>query len=150
VAQKQPLDGCLVSCLQFEVDGILLQAGIVVLQNFASGGDPSMLTGEQKSKIRKSIASIQVCRTPAIISLLLTSSGVVPSFKWQLPQSASLDPLSWGQTGQLILVHFQRHLALKDPLRQRRTIFSHGLLMQNSGIWTFSAVGLKMTMSFEA
>jgi hypothetical protein len=38
-------------------------------------GGPSILTSEQKSRIRKSIASIQVCGTPTIIFLLLTSSG---------------------------------------------------------------------------
>jgi hypothetical protein len=113
-------------------------------------GGPGILTGEQKSRIRKSIASIQVRGTPTIIFILLTSSGTVPSVKWQMPQSTSLDRLFWGQMGQLILVHSQRHLASKDRLRQRPTIFSHGLLMQNSGIWTFSTIGLKTTMSFEA
>jgi hypothetical protein len=49
-------------------------------------GGFSILTSEQKSRIRKSIASIQVCGTPPIIFLLLTSSCVVPSVKWQLPR----------------------------------------------------------------
>lgn len=81
--------------------------------------------GEHKSKTQKSIASIQVRSIPSIVFILLTSS-VVPSVKCQLCRSASLDPLSRGQTGQLILVHFQRHLALKYRLRRR---------------WVFSLVG---------
>ncbi len=44
-------------------------------------GGPGILTGEQKSRIRKSIASIQVCGTPSIVSscllllLCLVSNG---------------------------------------------------------------------------
>jgi hypothetical protein len=48
-------------------------------------GGPGILTNKQKSRIRKSIASIQVCATPTVIFFLLTS-GVVPSVKWQLSQ----------------------------------------------------------------
>src|SRR5690349_6454726 len=81
------------------------------------------------------------------IFVLLTIDVI--SVKWQLRRSTSLDPWSWAQTGPLILVHFQRHLALKDRFRQRWIISSHGPLMPNSGIWTSSAIDLKTAMGFE-
>ena len=56
-------------------------------------GGPGVLNHEQRSRIRKSIALIQVCRTLPSIFVLLTIN-VVHSVKWQLRRSKNLDRLS--------------------------------------------------------
>lgn len=56
-------------------------------------GGPSILTGEQRTKIRRSIASIQVGGTSGTIAPLLNSRFMY-SVKWPLLPSASLDPFS--------------------------------------------------------
>jgi hypothetical protein len=91
---------------------------------------PTVLTSEQRRKIRRSIASIQVCGLLRLFTPV-NPCGVIHSVKWRLPLSAGLHPLPSGRMAQLILVHSEGRSALKDRSPRRQTIFGHGPLIHN-------------------